>query len=605
MKTFAQLLSEYIIRLGISDAELARTIGVRRQTIFRWREGVTARPRHRDDVLRLAEKLRLTPEERDELLLSAGFAPQSSETLGETESPPAEARPSSKHPRVVAEEAAGPLEAADQSPTTDVAVTNESQPRWRRQPMVMGGVVLLFLVVGLGILGATLLRYGKDLPDPRVSPTVSLVQLDGGTTPGVDRPASAQVGETLILITNFVNYAGEQIGYNIAGRLAEALEREVEAAELENIRVAVWTEPIATHRLALQAGQAVSATLIIYGEYDAGRVVAQFAHPAAEESFVEGGVLHEVTDLQALSAAINGELPQQVRSLALLTLGQIYIQQGQSDQARQVLQQAHRNLKGSSQVDERTWGTLNFFLGIAYHQSEPPQPEAAIMAYTEALKVRPGLISARLNRSSTYLTRRGPGDLELALVDADEVIRLAPDWAVAYSNRASILMALGEDDYLARAEEDLNQALKLDSTLAAAYINRAILQFRQGQTSEVWRPDVDRALALEPEQAAAYNMLCWGYAVEAQADQALPYCEQAIALDQHPSFIDSRGLAQALLDNYPAAIADFETFIAWLEAEPPSEARDTTLAQRRAWVEALQAGENPFTPEVLAALRRQ
>lgn len=82
MKTFSELLSDYIRRLGISDAELARTIGVRRQTIFRWREGLTARPRQRDDVLLLAKKLRLAPDERDALLLSAGFSPQSPEGVG-------------------------------------------------------------------------------------------------------------------------------------------------------------------------------------------------------------------------------------------------------------------------------------------------------------------------------------------------------------------------------------------------------------------------------------------------------------------------------------------------------------------------------------------
>src|SRR5262249_49859280 len=50
---------------------------VRRQTIFRWKEGLVERPRRREEVLRCAEKLRLTAEERDALLLAAGFAPQS------------------------------------------------------------------------------------------------------------------------------------------------------------------------------------------------------------------------------------------------------------------------------------------------------------------------------------------------------------------------------------------------------------------------------------------------------------------------------------------------------------------------------------------------
>ncbi len=87
MRTFAELLSEYMTRTGVSDAELARAIGVRRQTIFRWKEGLVARPRSAEDVLRCAAKLRLTAEERDRLLLAAGFPPEALHPL-----PPAELR---------------------------------------------------------------------------------------------------------------------------------------------------------------------------------------------------------------------------------------------------------------------------------------------------------------------------------------------------------------------------------------------------------------------------------------------------------------------------------------------------------------------------------
>jgi len=71
LPTFAELLTAHIERVGISDADLSRRIGISRLTLIRWKEGVTARPRHREDVLRCAEILRLTPEELDELLLSA------------------------------------------------------------------------------------------------------------------------------------------------------------------------------------------------------------------------------------------------------------------------------------------------------------------------------------------------------------------------------------------------------------------------------------------------------------------------------------------------------------------------------------------------------
>ncbi len=76
MNPFAQLLTEYMNRIRISNAELAKRVQVRRQTIYRWRHGVVERPRHREDVLRCASALGLTPGERDALLMAAGFQPE-------------------------------------------------------------------------------------------------------------------------------------------------------------------------------------------------------------------------------------------------------------------------------------------------------------------------------------------------------------------------------------------------------------------------------------------------------------------------------------------------------------------------------------------------
>lgn len=51
MENFSRLLNQYVQRAGISDTELSGAIGASRQTIFRWREGATVRPRYREDVL--------------------------------------------------------------------------------------------------------------------------------------------------------------------------------------------------------------------------------------------------------------------------------------------------------------------------------------------------------------------------------------------------------------------------------------------------------------------------------------------------------------------------------------------------------------------------
>jgi DNA-binding XRE family transcriptional regulator len=39
VESFSQLVSDFVNRAGVADAELARRLGVSRQTVFRWRQG--------------------------------------------------------------------------------------------------------------------------------------------------------------------------------------------------------------------------------------------------------------------------------------------------------------------------------------------------------------------------------------------------------------------------------------------------------------------------------------------------------------------------------------------------------------------------------------
>jgi hypothetical protein len=63
---------------------------------------------------------------------------------------------------------------------------------------------------------------------------------------------------------------------------------------------------------------------------------------------------------------------------------------------------------------------------------------------------------------------------------------------------------------------------------------------------------------------------------------------------------DGRGLARALTGNISGAIADFQVFI---KTTDPS--LEQYKAQRESWIRDLQAGKNPFTPEVLKAIQDQ
>ena len=62
-------------------------------------------------------------------------------------------------------------------------------------------------------------------------------------------------------------------------------------------------------------------------------------------------------------------------------------------------------------------------------------------------------------------------------------------------------------------------------------------------------------------------------------------------------------MANALLDRTQQAIADFEAFLAWVDASPEEGCRTHYRPSRASWVEALKAGENPFEEVILRDLR--
>ena len=98
-------------------------------------------------------------------------------------------------------------------------------------------------------------------------------------------------------------------------------------------------------------------------------------------------------------------------------------------------------------------------------------------------------------------------------------------------------------------------------------------------------------------EAAPWNTLCWFGSLWDHAPEVLFACDRAVALAPDAGWIvDSRGLARALTGNLAGAIADFETFAAWTPDRAERE-------QRLEWISHLRAGRNPFTADVLRALR--
>jgi tetratricopeptide (TPR) repeat protein len=538
MRTFSELLREYIGRTGVSDAELARAVGVQRQTIFRWKEGLVARPRDAEDVLHLAVKLRLTPAERDELLLAAGF-------------PPATRTP----------------DLGIALPDAGVATPSRSiRPRWRLWA-ITGGLVLL--IAATAVFAVMRQRAGY--------------------------PRAAE-GETLIVIAQFGNYTGGAQGYNVAGRLGEALERELAGAGLKSARVAMWPAAVADAQTATDALERSGAALLIWGEYDSGRVVARFLPRANSIAGSRELSLLAATPAE-LPAVINSSLPGDIRYLALYSLAQMYVDQSQPAPARAALGQAALNLP----ADPGTRAAHYFFWAYANQVAQPPDLDAAIEGYTEALKFDDELEAANDNRALAFLRRRWPGDAAAAVGDLTRYLVKHVDDANAFNNRGSAYFFLGGSDNARLAVADFDRAIALEPDSMTGYYNRGLAYVRLDEGPK-WRADLQRAL--DGGHPGAEAALCWGFSLSEEPATAIEQCSQALAANGDTGPLENLGLAYARMGQYDQAAAALRRYRDDLRAAGAGEDSEK-VRQLDGWVAALGAGKNPFDAEALRRLREE
>ena len=628
MQTFAELLTFYMDRTGIRDAELARRIPVSRQTLVRWKEGVTSRPRYREDVIRCAELLLLTNEERDELLLAAGFSPEDVPTASDSESV----------------EPTGPAEPSD---TPAVQQTGDERRKSRRSALAaIAASTLLVAAVATGL--ALMFRDSADYP-------------------------TATDGESLIVLAPFVNYTAGGQGFNVVGRLRSAVDSELQMAGLTSVRTVEWPREIDGTAEAENAIVRSNAALLIWGEYDSGRVVARFtASPNSGPSARAEQVVDITSSPEDLPATINIGLTDEVRYIALATLGQLYLEQDEFDMAKPLLIRALEPPPSESAA----LANLRFLLGSAYLGGDLADYDEAIWLFTQVLAIQPRSVDALNSRGIAYLERGRVGDSDLAIDDLNRAATIRPERAATQLNLAVAYMERGAHSDLDRAIERLDEAISLQTDYASAYVNRAGAYIARGMAGDIDLAfgDIETALEIDPEMASAhlnrgnaylarteagdyqlaleefsraieltpesplahfnrglvyselgdlssslrdlrraqelspnevtYNRtLCWQLAISDDPEGARAFCDLAVEYNPEGLSRAARGLVNALRGRNPQAIADFEAFIEWVEESPKDSCRSQYRDSRTAWINALKAGDDPFDSSTLYDLR--
>jgi len=600
MPNFGDLLALYIERAGITDAELARSTGLQRQTIFRWKEGLTARPRYREDVLRIAAKLRLTPAERDGLLLAAGFSPEEGAAI-------------------VARSAAEdiPLPAAD--PTVPAAANQAGgeapamagvllHPRRRlvdRPEWMMGvSVAVMLAVAAIGTFALRTFFPIDPTPPPAtlVAANTLLPALTAAPTP-IPTPIVAGESQQLLVIAPFVGYTSSDLRFNIAGRIQEALQEELGRAGLTEIEVVIWPEPIVNAAQADAVLEASRAALAVWGEYDAGRVRAGVSIPQSDDTYW----VNPVDVPERLPLVINDDVPRDARVFALLALGHYYRNSG--DNAKALA--AYERALAQSPTDPATEASLQFLVAVLLPMVRGQTSQVltqAIEHYSTVLALRPDWDNARYNRGTAYLGRAllsldEHDDLGAAINDLSAVMERQPQRVDPLLNRGIAYYQRNGAGDQETAIADFGRAIELDPENYQGYFHRALAAIRTGDAA-MWQADLARVYELRPDYVAANNALCWGYGTAGAAAEALSYCDAAVAADLSGASFDSRAIALGQLGRYAEAAADLRAYLAWVNDTYPLLFAKYRGPQVEHWIELLDMNENPFTPDVLEALRK-
>ena len=236
----------------------------------------------------------------------------------------------------------------------------------------------------------------------------------------------------------------------------------------------------------------------------------------------------------------------------------------------------------------------SFAAGLAH--AEKGSWQAAIDAYSAAIKARPEWLEAYVNRG---VAKAALGDYAGAIKDYDAALRLDPQDTDALLNRGVARHQLKQYE---EALSDYTAALVLDENDVDAYCNRA-LTFRATGKLLAAVEDYSAAIRLEPDNAVFYRERAAVNREQedgnaAAVDDALAKLTEAIAAAPEDAILRrQRGLVFFEVGEYALALSDLSEAI----RIAPDDA-DTYVARAHAWF--IQGADDVAIKDYTQALER-
>ncbi len=168
-------------------------------------------------------------------------------------------------------------------------------------------------------------------------------------------------------------------------------------------------------------------------------------------------------------------------------------------------------------------------------------------------------------RGRFHQSQNTPNNLSRSIEFYEQAIALDPNFAEAYADIADahiILFNFGfrpAEETILQARESVNRALQLDPDLSRAHMSLALIQFLIDHNWTEAEKSLERAIALNPNNADAYHRYAYFLMQLGRFDESLQKAEKACELNPLSSIVQNNiGMTYLCARRYPEAIRQLE-----------------------------------------------
>jgi TolB-like protein/DNA-binding winged helix-turn-helix (wHTH) protein/Tfp pilus assembly protein PilF len=168
-------------------------------------------------------------------------------------------------------------------------------------------------------------------------------------------------------------------------------------------------------------------------------------------------------------------------------------------------------------------------------------------------------------RGRFHQSQNTPSSLNRGIEFYEQAIALDPNFAEAYADIADahiILFNFGvrpAEETILQARESVNRALQLDPDLSRAHMSHALIQFLIDHNWPEAEKSLERAIALNPNNADAYHRYAYFLMQLGRFDESLQKAEKACELNPFSNIVQNNiGMTYLCARRYPQAISQLE-----------------------------------------------